>query len=84
MYIEAQTTNHSKIFNFKSSLLYIWYIYVAIFFYRCLFFQVGNLNLATNLENYCFYAMLIACKCTPLCKKLNCNAKSEPPYLVTI
>ncbi len=25
--------------------------------------------------------MFIACKCTPLCKKLNCDAKNEPPYL---
>jgi hypothetical protein len=45
--------------------------------------QVDNLNLATNLENYCFYAMLIACKSMPLCKKLDCDAKSEPPYLAT-
>jgi hypothetical protein len=36
--------------------------------YRCFFFQVDNFTLATNLENYCFYAMLIVCKCTPLCK----------------
>jgi hypothetical protein len=27
--------------------------------------------------------MLIACKCMPLCKKLDYNAKSEPPYLAT-
>ncbi len=53
------------------------------FFYRCLFFQVENLNLGTNLKNYCFYAMLIACKCTPLCKKLDCDIKSEPPYFAT-
>ncbi len=25
----------------------------------------------------------MACKCTPLCKKLNCDAKNEPPYLAT-
>jgi hypothetical protein len=30
-----------------------------------------------------FYAMLITCKCTPLYKKLDCNAKSKPPYLIT-
>ncbi len=41
-------------------------------------------NPTTNLENYCFYAMLIACKCMPLCKKKDYNAKSEPPYLATI
>jgi hypothetical protein len=27
--------------------------------------------------------MLIACKCMPIYKKLDCDAKSEPPYLVT-
>jgi len=27
--------------------------------------------------------MLIACKCMPLCKKLDCDAKNEPPYLAT-
>jgi hypothetical protein len=27
--------------------------------------------------------MLITCKCTPLCKKLDCDAKIEPPYLAT-
>jgi hypothetical protein len=27
--------------------------------------------------------MLIACKWTSLYKKLDCNAKSEPPYLAT-
>ncbi len=27
--------------------------------------------------------MLITCKCTPLCKKLDCNTKNEPPYFVT-
>ncbi len=53
------------------------------FFYKCHLLQVDNLNLATNLKNYGFYAMLIACKCTPLCKKLNCKAKNEPTYLAT-
>ncbi len=36
--------------------------------YRLLLLQVDNLNLATNLENYFFNAMLIACKCMPLYK----------------
>ncbi len=81
MYIDAQTINHSIFFNFKSPLLYIWCLYVATFFI-CLL-HVDNLNLATSLENYCLYAMLIACKCTLLCKKMDCNAKSEPPYLAT-
>jgi hypothetical protein len=27
--------------------------------------------------------MLITCKHMPLCKKLDCGTKSEPPYLVT-
>jgi hypothetical protein len=83
MYINAQIVNQSIIFNFKSLLLYIWYIYVAIFFYRCLLFQVENLNVATNLENYNFYVMLITCKCTTLCKKLDCDTKNEPPYFAT-
>ncbi len=52
-------------------------------FYTCLLLQVGNLNLVTNLKNYRFYAMLIACKCMPLWQKLNCDTKSEPPYLAT-
>jgi hypothetical protein len=47
-------------------------------FFKCLLLQGGNLNLATNLENYCFYDMLIACKCTPLCKKLGYDTKNEP------
>ncbi len=53
------------------------------FFYRIFFLQVDNLNLATKFENYCFYTMLITCKCMPLCKKMDCDAKSEPPYLAT-
>ncbi len=80
MYIEAQTINQSIFFYFKSPLLYIWCIYVTIFFNIFFLLQVDNLNLATNLENYCFKTLLIACKCTPLCKKLDCNVKNEPPY----
>ncbi len=80
-----RSTNNKLVyfFNFKSPLLYIWYIYVAFFLKRCLFLQVENLNLVKKLENYCFYAMLITCKCTSLCKKINCDTKSEPPYLTT-
>ncbi len=81
--IKAQTTNQSIFFNFKNPLLYVWSIHVVIFFNRCPLLQVENLNLAINLENYCFNAMLITCKCTPLCKKLDCDAKNEPPYLAT-
>jgi hypothetical protein len=36
-----------------------------------------------SLKNYHFYAMLIACKCTTLFKKLDCNAKSEPSNFAT-
>ncbi len=75
--------NQSIFFKFKSPLLYIWCIYVAKSFNICLFLQVENLNLVTNLENYCFYVMLITYKCTPFCKKLDCDAKSEPPYPAT-
>jgi hypothetical protein len=81
-----RSTNNKPIHIFqlqKSIIIYIWCIYVIIFFNRCIFLQVDNLNLVTNLENYYFYAMLLACKCTPLCKQLDCNAKNEPPYLAT-
>lgn len=52
------------------------------FFYKCLLFQVTNLNLLTNLEF--FYGMLITWKCVPLCKILDYDTKSEPPYLAII
>ncbi len=57
-------------------------MYVGIYFYRCLL-RVENLNLATNLENYYLYAILITCKCMPLCKKLDYDTKNEPPYFAT-
>jgi hypothetical protein len=50
---------------------------------KCLLLQGGNINLATNLKKYCFYDMLIACKCTPVCKQLGCEPKNDPPYLAT-
>jgi hypothetical protein len=81
--MEAQITYQSIFFNLKSPLLYIWCICVAILFYICFFLQVDNLNLVTILENYYFYAMLTTCKCMPICKKMDCDAKSEPPYLAT-
>jgi purine-cytosine permease-like protein len=40
MYIEAQTTNQSIFSNFKSLLLYIFTIYVAIFFIDVFFFKL--------------------------------------------
>ncbi len=52
-------------------------------FYRYFLLQIESLNVATNFDNYCFYAMLITCKCMPLYKKLDCDAKSEPPYFAT-
>jgi hypothetical protein len=78
-------TNNKLIHIFQlQKFITIYLMYICCnFFYTCLPFQVDNLNLATNLENYCFYAMFIACKCMPLCKKLNCDAKNEPPYLAT-
>jgi len=81
MYIEAQTTNQSIFFNFKSPLLYILCIHVALFLKRYFLFQVENLKLITNLKKYYFYAMLIAGKCAPLYNKLDYNIKNEPPYL---
>jgi hypothetical protein len=83
MYIKAQTTNQSIFFNFKSPLYYIFGVYMLQFNFIDFFFSIENLNLTTNLENYHFYTMLIACKCTPFCKTLDYNAKSEPPYLAT-
>jgi hypothetical protein len=80
MHVYRGTNNKLvHIFQLKKSIT----IYVANVFYKCLLLQVENLNLATNLENSFFYAMLVACKCMPLCKKLDCDAKSEPPYLAT-
>jgi hypothetical protein len=81
--MEAQTTNQSIFLNFKSPLLYIWCVYVIILFNKCLILQIDNQNLATNLKFYYFNVMLIACKCTPLCKKLDYDTKNEPPYLAT-
>jgi hypothetical protein len=79
-----RSTNNKLIHIFQlQKFITIYLVYVCCnFFYKCLL-QVENLNLTTNFENYCFYVMLIAYKCTRLCKKLNCNAKSEPPYLAT-
>jgi hypothetical protein len=82
MYIKAQTSNQSIFFNLQNQLLYIWCIHV-FFFIDVFFFKLKNLNIVTKLENYCLYAMLIACKCMSLCKKLDCDVKSEPPYLAT-
>jgi tryptophan-rich sensory protein len=43
----------------KSIIIYLVYI-CCNFVYKCIFFHVDNLNLATNLENDCSCAMLIA------------------------
>ncbi len=56
---------------------------LQFFLNKCILLHVDNLNLVTNFKKYCFYAMLIECECTPLCKKLDCDAKSEQPYLAT-
>jgi hypothetical protein len=54
-------TNSKPVHIFQlQKFIIIWYIYLVIILYRCLFFQVDNLNLITNLKNYYFYAMLIA------------------------
>jgi len=71
------------IFQLQKSIT-IYLVYKCCnFFIRCILRQVVNLNLATNLKFYIFYAMLITCKCMPFCKKLKCNTKSESPYLAT-
>jgi hypothetical protein len=55
----------------------IYFVYICCnFLERCLFLQVENLNLTINLKNYCFYAMLITCKCMPLYKKLDYDTKA--------
>jgi hypothetical protein len=84
MHVYKGTNNKLiHIFQLQNSIT-IYLVYICCnFFYRCLLLQVDNLNLGTNLENYGYYAMIIACKCTPLCKKLDCDAKNEPPYLTT-
>jgi hypothetical protein len=48
-----------------------WIFCVLLQCYRCLFIQVDNLNIITNLAYYWFYAMLIAHK------KLDCDAKND-------
>ncbi len=54
-----------------------WIFLVLLQGYRCLFIQVDNLNIITNLENYWFYGMLITHK------KLDCDAKNEWPFGTT-
>ncbi len=79
-----KSTNSKLVHIFQLQKLITKYlVYICCnFVYRCLLFQVDNLNLATNLENDCSCAMLITCKCTPFCEKLDCDTKSEPPYHV--
>ncbi len=85
MHVYRSTNNKLvHIFQLQMSIT-IYLVYISyIFFNRCFLFQVENLNLAKNLKNYYFYAILITCKCMSLCKKLDYNAKSEPPDLATI
>jgi len=66
----------------KLNIIYLVYI-CCNFFYKCFLLQVENLNLATNLKFYYYYAMLITWKCMPLYKKLDYNTKNEPPYFAT-
>jgi len=71
------------IFQFQKSItIYLAYI-CCKFLNKCIFLQVNNLYLATNLENYYFYAMLVSCKCMPLCKNMDYDIKNEPPYIAT-
>jgi hypothetical protein len=70
------------IFQLQKSIIYVWCIYVVIFFYRCFFLQVDNLNLATNLENYFLNVILMTCKkCMARYKRLNRDAKVSHPIL---
>jgi hypothetical protein len=78
-------TNNKPIHNFQlQKFITIYLVYICCnSFYRCFLLQDENLNLATNLGNDCFYGMLITFKCTPLCIKLDYDAKSDPRYLAT-
>ncbi len=84
MHVYKATNNKLvHIFQFQKFLT-IHLVYICSnFFYRCLLLEVKNLYLPTNLKKYFLYAMLIACKCTPFYKRLHCDAKNEPPYLIT-
>ncbi len=86
MYVYKCTNNKLvHIFQLQKSII-IYLVYICCNFKnKCLLLQVENLNLVTNLENYCFCAMLIACKRMPLCKKLDCDTKVthltlQPPH----
>jgi hypothetical protein len=84
MHVYGGTNNKLvHIFQLQKSITIYLVCICCNFFYRCFVLQIDNQNLATNLENYYFYAMLIACKCTPLYKKLDYDTKNEPPYLAT-
>ncbi len=84
MYVYKSTNSKLvHIFQLQKSVI-IYFVHICCnFVYRCLLFQIDNLNLATNFENYCSCAMLIACKCMPFCKKMDCDTKSEPHYHAT-
>jgi hypothetical protein len=68
MYIEAQTINQSIFFNFKSSLLYIWCIYVIIFW---------KSKSSHKFEKLLFLCHVITCKCMPLYKKTGLGHKKR-------
>jgi tryptophan-rich sensory protein len=80
-----RSTNSKSIHIFRlEKFITIYLVYICCnFFYKYFFHQVDNLNLATNLKIHCFYVMLITCKCTSLCKKLDYDVKREPCYLAT-
>jgi len=81
MHVYKGTNNKPiHIFQLQKSITIYFYYICCNFFYRCLLLQVDNLNLVTNLKFYCFYVMLITCKCTGLWKKLDCDKKNGPPY----
>jgi hypothetical protein len=78
-----RSTNNKPIHNIqlqKSITIYLVHMYCN-FFNEFLLLQVENLNLTKNLENHYFLAMLIACKCTPLFKKLDMTQKVSHPIL---
>jgi hypothetical protein len=75
MHVYKSTNNKPIHISQLQKFITIYLVYICgNFFYRCKF---------SEKNQFIFNAMLIACKCMSLCKKLDCDIKSEPPYHVT-
>jgi hypothetical protein len=60
----------------KSIVIYLVYTCCS-FFYRCVFIQVENFNIFTNLAFYFVLWHINNTQLHDICKKLQCNAKSH-------